>query len=332
MRDIAFIVPYFGKLPSYFQLFLNSIAQSKIVDILLFTDDNTSYNYPSNVKAFYIKFEDMADLFKSKLGKVYLKHPYKFCEYKPTYGYIYSEYLKPYKYWGHCDLDIIFGDIDRYLIELDYCKYDRIFELGHLSIYKNTKEINQIFLRENDNKYPRMFNFKYVSKTSYPCHFDEIGVNYLFLENNLSVYKGNICVNNHLGYPGLSLSSKNNSLFVYVDGKLIIHTNDDGKIVSREYGYLHLQGLGNMKVNCSLDSNSFLIKGDTFLTYSCDLAFEKSFTLDQLREYNDLLKKKSRNSSINRLYREIKSFPIRFIYNLKLRVDMISYLKKNNLF
>ncbi|HHU5067474.1 TPA: DUF6625 family protein, partial [Streptococcus agalactiae] len=35
---LLFIVPYFGKFNSYFQLFLNSIATSDLCDLLIVTD------------------------------------------------------------------------------------------------------------------------------------------------------------------------------------------------------------------------------------------------------------------------------------------------------
>ena len=43
---IAIIVPYFGKMPNYFQLFLNSCASNKKFDWLIFSDDKAKYDYP----------------------------------------------------------------------------------------------------------------------------------------------------------------------------------------------------------------------------------------------------------------------------------------------
>ena len=46
---VAFIVPYFGRFPSNFQLWLNSCAWNTDFYWLVFTDDRTCYNYPKNV-------------------------------------------------------------------------------------------------------------------------------------------------------------------------------------------------------------------------------------------------------------------------------------------
>ena len=50
---IAIIVAYFGKLPNYFQTFLDSCARNPRFDWLLFVDDDIQYDYPPNV--YYIK-------------------------------------------------------------------------------------------------------------------------------------------------------------------------------------------------------------------------------------------------------------------------------------
>lgn len=50
-RLCVFILPYYGKFPNYFQLFLNSCGSNPEYDWLIFTDDHTAYDYPDNVPA-----------------------------------------------------------------------------------------------------------------------------------------------------------------------------------------------------------------------------------------------------------------------------------------
>ena len=80
-RSIAVVIPYFGKLPTWFQLFLNSAATTKKIDFLLFTDDRTYFDYPSNFIVNYISFQEFQQIFYDELGDVYLNHPHKLCEY-----------------------------------------------------------------------------------------------------------------------------------------------------------------------------------------------------------------------------------------------------------
>ncbi|MGZ1250167.1 DUF6625 family protein [Lactobacillus delbrueckii subsp. bulgaricus] len=58
MKKVAFIVPYFGKLPNYFQLFLNSCRLNKNFKWIIVTDDKTSYSWPQNVQKIDMSFED----------------------------------------------------------------------------------------------------------------------------------------------------------------------------------------------------------------------------------------------------------------------------------
>ena len=53
---VAFIVPYFGRFPRNFQLWLNSCAWNSDFYWLVFTDDRTCYNYPKNVSITYLTF------------------------------------------------------------------------------------------------------------------------------------------------------------------------------------------------------------------------------------------------------------------------------------
>lgn len=99
MKKGVFIVPYFGKFNNYFQLFLNSCKFNKNYDWLFFTDDKTVYDYPDNVTVKYTSFEEIRSFIQSKFDfKISLNYPYKFCDLKPMYGYIFSEYIKEYDF------------------------------------------------------------------------------------------------------------------------------------------------------------------------------------------------------------------------------------------
>lgn len=78
----------------------------------LFTDDRTLYEYPNNVKAFYFTTDGLKDIFgKNYDFKIAIDNPYKFCDFKPAYGEIFADYLKGYDFWGHCDIDLLWGNI-----------------------------------------------------------------------------------------------------------------------------------------------------------------------------------------------------------------------------
>lgn len=43
MKSIAYLVPYFGKLPAGFKMWLLSCAANETIDWILLTDDRTEY-------------------------------------------------------------------------------------------------------------------------------------------------------------------------------------------------------------------------------------------------------------------------------------------------
>lgn len=55
---IAFICPYFGELPNYFELLLKSCKHNSTIDWIIFTDNKINYEIPSNVKVINVNFND----------------------------------------------------------------------------------------------------------------------------------------------------------------------------------------------------------------------------------------------------------------------------------
>ena len=98
MKKCCFIIPYFGKLPNYFPVFLKTCAFNKDYDWLIFSDDCSKYELPINVKIINLEFVDLKEKIKNKFKdfEIDLSYPYKLCDYKPAYGYIFEEYLKIY--------------------------------------------------------------------------------------------------------------------------------------------------------------------------------------------------------------------------------------------
>jgi hypothetical protein len=142
-KKIGFVVPYFGNLPDYFQVWLDSCKDNPTIDWLLFTNDKSQYEYPSNVKVQYTTFEDIQVLIKRNYEfDVKIESPYKLCDYKIAYGEIFKEYLVNYDFWGYCDVDLIWGDIRKFYTNELLDEYDKIGNQGHATIYRNDIEVN----------------------------------------------------------------------------------------------------------------------------------------------------------------------------------------------
>lgn len=143
MEKIAILVVYYGEFPPYFDLWIRSCEYNQTIDFFIVTD-NKFDDLPDNVKIINITLDEFRKLAEKKLHKkVRIDYPYKLCDFKPLYGHILEDYLSDYDYWGHCDVDLIFGDLRRFFSEYKINKYDRFLHLGHLSLYKNTPECKE---------------------------------------------------------------------------------------------------------------------------------------------------------------------------------------------
>lgn len=111
MKKICYIVPYFGRLPQNFELWLNSCKTNPTIDWLIYTDDKTSYEYPNNVKVTYCTFDEIKRKIQSNFDfEINISRPWKLCDFRPAYGEIFSEDIQEYEFWGHCDLDVLWGE------------------------------------------------------------------------------------------------------------------------------------------------------------------------------------------------------------------------------
>ena len=103
---------------------------------------------------------------------------------------MFSDYIKGFDYWGHCDLDLIFGDLKKFLPKEEY---DKLSFQGHFCMYKNRNSINMLFLKDHNG------SIDYSEILSHNQHFgfDEIGnygINSIFERNHLKVIDFKSCV------------------------------------------------------------------------------------------------------------------------------------------
>ena len=185
MNKIRLIIPYFGKLPKFFPYFLLTAKRNHKIDFLIYTDqkvDQFAILNANNIEFVTLPFDELREKVQSKFDfKISLKTPYKLCDYKVAYGLIFEEELRGYDNWGFCDTDVLLGDIYHFLeehsfFENDYARYGL---LGHLQIFKNSQEVNRIFMSGKDLNY--RLNYKNVFTSEQNFIFDEEkGIQILF--------------------------------------------------------------------------------------------------------------------------------------------------------
>ena len=127
-------------------------------------------NVPGNVRVIEMSLQEVKQRAEAKLGmEVFLQQPYKLCDFKPVYGVIMDDYLKEYDYWGHCDFDLIWGDIRRFAEMYHLKEYDKFLPLGHLALYRNTDKCNNYFRLDGS----RCGDYKAVLTQNENFAFDE---------------------------------------------------------------------------------------------------------------------------------------------------------------
>ena len=251
-KRLALIIPYFGKFNSYFQLFLKTCKYNPRTDWIIFTDDKTNFNYPENVHVYYMTFKNMQKLIQSKFDfEVSINKPYKLCDYKVAYGYIFYEYIKEYEYWGYCDTDIVWGDLDSFLDEKLKMSFDKLFPLGHLSIYKNSEKLRTLF------RGTYIYNgiYKDIFSQDKIWGFDELYINSMVENSGLQLYEEDVSANPSVYYYKFRLVKKCQALNRYLtedyvdakyyweNGKLyrVFFNDDTGKMEKNKFPYIHLQ-------------------------------------------------------------------------------------------
>ena len=104
--------------------------------------------------------------------KVELSHPRKLCDFKPVYGHLFKDLLKEWDYWGYTDLDVIYGDIRRFLTRAKLQKYDvftarKEFLVGHFTLFRNDTRMRLL--------YKQAKNYKETLKSDTMLSFSECG-------------------------------------------------------------------------------------------------------------------------------------------------------------
>lgn len=116
MSKIAIVICYYGSFPWYFPYFLHSCKFNPTIDFLIFTDISYEREIPKNVYFINLSIEEVKTIASKKLGfRVNIDFPYKLCDFKPAYGYIFSDYIDGYQFWGQSDIDVIYGDMMNFL-------------------------------------------------------------------------------------------------------------------------------------------------------------------------------------------------------------------------
>jgi len=259
--SIRFIVLYFGTLPDYFDLWMESCRLNNQIDWLVITDDAREFETPPNVVIKKCSFDDCVKKIKSAIDIVPSKfQPYKLCDFRPAFGEIFKEELQGYDFWGHCDLDLICGNIANFLPEDIFKQYSMILFCGHFKLYRNTKEVNNYFRRQLKGlDYNKIYagcrfqrregdilDYRNIFASSHGNSFDEWGgINIIYKECGLPMHDNWAVVADidpwRERFNMVINANTRHQLFAWVNGRIMCYQLLGGEIKSTEYMYMHFQ-------------------------------------------------------------------------------------------
>ena len=168
------INPYYGKWPVWLPAFLLSCKANPDVFWLIPTDCDIPADAPDNVIFVKSSLAQLSQQASEATGlDIAMQRPYKLNDIRPLFGKIFSKELEGYDFWGHCDIDVIFGDIRSFITDDILENHDVISArqnniAGHFTLYRNCEQINSLYA-----SHP-IYEDAFLKLESY--YFDEVGM------------------------------------------------------------------------------------------------------------------------------------------------------------
>ena len=293
MKKVVLIIPYFGKIPDYYGLWEMSAKANPTIDFLIVTDIR-EIKESENIHVRYMQFAGLRAYIQEKFDfSLSLNSAYKLCDFRPAYGYIFREEIEGYDFWGHCDMDLVFGDIRHFLTDEILDNYEKVFEHGHFCLYRNDDRMINLF--KEDGPYPEV-NYKETFTTNDSFAFDEFPgmickCHRLGIKTHLDTDSFFDCKTDELEFKDAFHAAREcRTIIRYDEGRLFAEelkasdgeAGDFSKVQKREIMYFHFQKrkLANLAKDFSEVKNFWIIPNE--LVYAD-------------RDYKELFVKKGHN-------------------------------------
>lgn len=303
MKSICLVIPFFGKFHNYFNLWLESVRYNRNVNFLIITDSEEEYDFPNNVKIVKTSLDILKDKIQGLYSfKIKIDTPYKLCDFRPAYGDIFRDELADFDFWGYCDVDLIFGNIRKFVTDEILEQYEKINLHGHFSLYRNNDKMNFLYKKG----YKELIDYKYVFKQNWSYHFDEYpGISlYCKRDNVMTIDIEQYADMSWLDYKFIKKYDKSErsddskdieQIFYWKDGKLLNLIKDNNQIEIEEFMYIHLQK--RKMVNKVEDfKKGYFIVPNEFIQLDYEEAINKisEYCVDKECEYVEIFRKECR--------------------------------------
>ena len=302
---IKIISCYFGKIPEYISAWLLSCETNPTIDFLLVTDDKSIVGKtPSNVEVLHMTLNDLKNRFSMCTNfDVVLDKAYKICDYKPIFGLAFQDKLRAYDVWGHCDIDLVFGNLNHFIKFTELEQYDRIGKYGHLTLYKNNENINKLYTSDE-----APFNWKMVFASNYSYGFDEMaGMNVVCNQVRQIKWIRDLEIMNFDPYLQRIGRKSLPEIFVWENGIMNCYYIEDNNLICKEVAYAHFSG---KRIPLIENLNSkFMITAKGFINIKEEITKEFVEANTEFKSLKD--DKKQKNREIIRRIKKISSYSLR---------------------
>lgn len=237
MKSVLLIIPYFGKWPLWFDAYLLSVAANPTIHWLCPTDCEIPKKHPTNI-TFLPTTLPLLNQHVNKVVEAEVPlNPRKFCDLKPAYAEIFAEDVNGYDFWGICDMDIVWGNIRKFMTEDLLNEYDIISSRkenisGHFNLFRNTPQMNSLY--KHLPNYRALFEVPEFKWTDEVVLSNFIKTDSAFKALGLKVYWPKILCNHENGRD--SHQEYYLDKWLWKDGKMLELKN--GKSIN-EVMYLH---------------------------------------------------------------------------------------------
>lgn len=298
MQSIAVIVTWFGKLPNYFPYWFLSAKYNHDVDFYILSDSEIPFE-ADNITVIRTSMEMEVKRLEAIIERpVRIENSYKFCDLRPYFGLMYSNLVKGYDFWGYCDIDLAFGRLRDFFTPERLERYDRFYQYGHLSLFRNNAKMNNL-LALPGSIYTLDEILTGKAKTTPEEHF---GINRICVQNNIPWYTKADFGDFVIKYPKRlevkhGLKNHANQVFYWYKGKAKRAYILDGEIHTDEFVYLHWQ---KRRLNVTWEKDccqaGFIINPDSLVPLKDEKQITTDFILSNNRPLSSLSRMKFRLS------------------------------------
>lgn len=219
MNKIILIQLWLGKIPDYFW-FHYETTKNLPVDFLFISDQDIELDSP-NYKNIKMTKEEISSLILDKTSEdIKIDNFRNITNLKPALGHLFEDYVKEYDFFGYYDIDLLFGNFDKYVNKFTN-DYD-VISFGNEKFHNRTSGPFTIIRNtdENRNLYKKEINaFIHKIKNYELDAFDEHEFNRLLIEHNNVKILFNSC-------NSTTINGKNIYDSTWSGGKLLINNEE----------------------------------------------------------------------------------------------------------